>query len=126
MWPVKGGAEAKKSFLNSFKEAGERSVGARGRLKYEPASYHGRVGNPLKSKGPINGQQALDNSVRVSENAPRRVGIDYETGEFVIFDQTSEGVFHGHVRPWEELRQQDQSILSVTSQSNEPSLFPDE
>jgi len=27
-------------------------------------------------------------------------GIDYATGDFVVFDQTTAGVFHGHVRAW--------------------------
>lgn len=32
-------------------------------------------------------------------------------GDFVVFDRTSEGVFHGHVRPWNELTPQKQNTL---------------
>ncbi|MGB1271774.1 MAG: hypothetical protein ACPG5T_06860, partial [Endozoicomonas sp.] len=88
-----------------------RKTGAGTSLKYELAPYHGLKSNSVKSKAPVHGQSALDNSIQVSQNSPRRVGIDYQAKEFVIFDETSSGVFHGHVRTWEELRQQDQAVL---------------
>jgi len=39
-------------------------------LAFEPAAYHGKRDNTVKSKGPGNGQEALDNSVQVK---PRRL-----------------------------------------------------
>ncbi len=81
------------------------------RLEVEGASYHGAVGNSVKSRRPQNGQLALDNSLQVTTTSPRRVGIDKTAKEFVIFDQTSRGTFHGHVRTWKELRPIDRSML---------------
>lgn len=86
-------------------------VGAMRRLTYESAPYHGRIGSGVKSQGPTNGQAALDNSLQVTETSPRRVGIDPMTKEFVIFDRTSTGTFHGHVRTWDELRPIDRAVL---------------
>ncbi len=59
----------------------------------------------------MNGQDALDASISFNPNTTRRVGIDYATGNFVIFDETLGGVFHGHIRPWSELTQQMQAAL---------------
>ena len=39
-------------------------------------------------------QEALDNSVPIGSNTTRRVGISDE--EIVVFDETSDGIFHGH------------------------------
>jgi RHS repeat-associated protein len=52
------------------------------------------------------GQEALDHSLSFSENTTRRVGVDYERDQFVVFDQTHPGrdIFHGHYRTWDELR----------------------
>lgn len=51
---------------------------------------------------PKNGQKALDNSVLVSCDTPRRVAIS--DGEIVILDQTRPGLYHGYVRTWIELK----------------------
>jgi hypothetical protein len=72
-------------------------------LKFEPAPYHGKKGNNVKSKGPENGQDALFNSVSIGDNTNRRIGYDYKTGEFVVFDNTGGKIFHGHVQNWEIL-----------------------
>lgn len=66
--------------------------------KFEGAAYHGKKNNGLKNKGPSNGQTALDNSISIEKNTTRRVGIS--NGEFVVFDETTKGIFHGHVRSW--------------------------
>jgi hypothetical protein len=79
------------------------SAGAMRRLEYMPSPKHGLIQRGSISPTPRNGQAALDFSIQVKPTSPRRVGIDYETGEYVVFDQTSSGVFHGHVRPWNEL-----------------------
>lgn len=73
------------------------------RFEYEAAPYHGKTNNAVKSKAPVNGQDALDVSTQVKSSSPRRVGIDHETGEFVVFDRTRDNIYHGHVRTWDEL-----------------------
>uniref|UniRef100_N2ADW8 Hint domain-containing protein n=1 Tax=Eubacterium plexicaudatum ASF492 TaxID=1235802 RepID=N2ADW8_9FIRM len=65
---------------------------------YEDAPYHGKQDNPLKSKRPKNGQAALDKSLPLKDK--RRIAVDQ--GEFVVLTPTSEGVYHGHVRPWKD------------------------
>jgi RHS repeat-associated protein len=87
------------------------SVGAARRLEYEAASYHGKVDNAVKSRAPINGQDALDASVLVKDTSPRRVGIDYDAGEFVVFDKTIGNKYHGHVRSWKDLHPDMQKAL---------------
>lgn len=83
------------------------SVGAAALRKYEaspkhPAWERGNFGKV--SKAPKNGQAALENSVEVGDKT--RVGIDYETGEFVVFNRTFEyqEIWHGHVREWKQVR----------------------
>ena len=79
-----------------------------GKLSYEKADYHGVVDNPVKSKAPKNGQNALDNSFIIKDSSTRRIGVDKSTGEIVIFDETypSLGIYHGHVRKWDDLNQE--------------------
>jgi hypothetical protein len=45
------------------------------------------------------------------EATTRRLGGDAQANEIVVFDETTPGVFHGHVRSWEELSQKMQSVL---------------
>lgn len=97
-------------FKRGLGRVGE-SVGAMQRRGFDPAPYHGTRQSGGKARGPVNGQDALDNSVQASENSTRRVGIDPNNGEFVVFDQTTPGTFHGHVRTWRELSQAHQSAL---------------
>ncbi len=82
----------------------EGGVGADRQLRFEPSPRHppGVAPRPGVSPGPLNGQDALNNSLPINPNTARRVGIDYEAGDFVIFDEThgGTGIFHGHVRPW--------------------------
>lgn len=90
------------------------SVGAARRYSYEASPKHGtqKVGNV--SAAPKGGQAALDSSVQVKETSPRRVGVDYDAGELAVFDEThpGEGIFHGHVRSWEELTDQQRNAFS--------------
>jgi filamentous hemagglutinin len=81
------------------------------RLEFEDARYHGSIDNQVKSRGPRNGQDALDTSVQVSSTSSRRVGIDYETAEFVVFQKTIGNAYHGHVRSWSDLSSQMQNAL---------------
>jgi hypothetical protein len=74
-------------------------------MEFEASPNHGLAARGRASAGPVNGQDALDLSLRVKPTSPRRVGIDYDNNAFVVFDEThpGRGVFHGHVRPWEKL-----------------------
>jgi hypothetical protein len=96
---------------SSSSAGAHRSVGARARLGYEPAPYHSQMDNAVKSRAPIHGQRALDSSIQVKSTSPRRVGIDPETNEIVVFDQTIGNTFHGHVRSWEMLHQDMKNAL---------------
>ena len=80
-------------------------------MEFEGASYHGTVDNAVKSRGPLDGQGALDLSVQVKPTSPRRVGIDYDAGDFVVFDRTINSTYHGHVRPWKDLHPDMQKAL---------------
>lgn len=55
----------------------------------------------------------MEESVRIKESgiSERRVGVDYETGEIVVFDKTIGNIFHGHVVPWKDLRQEAKNAL---------------
>ena len=66
---------------------------------YEKADYHSGQTTGNKNPAPKDGQFALDNSVPIGNNTTRRIGLD-SNGNFVVFDETSSGVFHGHVRTW--------------------------
>jgi hypothetical protein len=89
----------------------DTSLGAMRRLEYEASKKHGTTSRGNVSAGPRNGQSALDNSIQVKDTSPRRVGVDYQTREFVVFDQTSPGKFHGHVRTWQQLTQEMKNAL---------------
>lgn len=80
-------------------------------LEFDAAGYHGKRDTPIKSRGPTNGQETLENSVQVKPTSPRRVGIDPGTDEFVVFDRTGGDVYHGHVRPWDKLHQDMKNAL---------------
>jgi|GEM_PF-5703778 len=77
--------------------------------RYEDAGYHKSVRSGKKNPRPTNGQEALDNSYPLSETTPRRIGISNK--EFVVLDRTQEGLYHGHVRSWEELTSDMQKAL---------------
>jgi hypothetical protein len=80
-------------------------------LQYEPAPYHGTTNNPVKNKAPAYGQDALDMSIQIKDTSTRRIGIDYKTDEFVVFDNTIKNTYHGHVRTWNELTQEMKNTL---------------
>lgn len=69
---------------------------------YENAPYHHFQSKGLKSPAPTNGQKTLDRSVPYGDQG-KRVGVDPQTQEFVVFMNHQEGRYHGHVRKWEEL-----------------------
>jgi hypothetical protein len=80
---------------------------------YEPNPKHGPKQRGNIGAEPTNGQAALDNSVPIKGTSTRRVGVDPTTGEIVVFDETypGKGVFHGHVRSWDELTQEMKNAL---------------
>lgn len=69
--------------------------------RYEDAPYHHENSAGAKSPSPIDGQAALNNSVRIKETSPHRVGVS--NNQIVILNQTLQGLYHGHVRSWEEI-----------------------
>ncbi|MEM8875621.1 MAG: RHS repeat-associated core domain-containing protein [Planctomycetota bacterium] len=81
----------------------------------DTALKHGRTARAGRggiSPAPTRGQFALDNSVQISPNSPRRIGVDPDNNEIVILDRTGNtirdghvigGSFHGHVRSWDQL-----------------------
>lgn len=83
---------------------------------YDKANYHGKKNNPLKNKASNNGQEALDHLIPIGPDSTRRVGIS--EGEIVIFDETSSGIFHGHVRTWNELSEQMKAALRKAGMVN--------
>ena len=77
---------------------------------FEGSPKHEKRKNEI-SRAPRDGQAALDNSVQVKHTSPRRVGVDAVHGEIVILDQTSKGKYHGHVRSWDQLTDQQRNAL---------------
>jgi len=94
-------------------------VGAMRRLEYEGASYHGKVDNAVKNRGPVHGQEALDLSIPIKPTTTARVGIDYEKSEFVVFMEHRPGKFHGHVRSWSELNAEMKAALIKTKMTTD-------
>jgi RHS repeat-associated protein len=90
---------------------------------YKDAPYHGVKDTGVKSKAPLNGPGALDNSVQVKESSPRRVGVDPENGDIVVMDKTrthnnGDEEFHGHVRCWCDLHNDQQAALKKSGLVN--------
>ncbi|WP_197094807.1 hypothetical protein [Erwinia sorbitola] len=84
---------------------------------YKDAPYHGIFDNSVKSRAPINGQTALDNSVQVKPTSPRRVGVDITNNEIVVLDKTRSlagniDEYHGNVRDWDALDNKQKSALT--------------
>jgi RHS repeat-associated protein len=65
-------------------------------LKYEANPKHGSSARGDISAEPTNPQQALENSVPIKNTSTARVGVDPSTGEYVMFRETSSGVYHGY------------------------------
>lgn len=77
--------------------------------QFDNAPYHGRTSQAgpqgVKSAAPADGPAALRNSFRLSDTTTRRIGHDAGSGQFVVLDRTRDGLWHGHVRTWDELNQ---------------------
>ena len=77
--------------------------------RYEDAAYHTAQGNKIKSARPIDGQKALDISIPYETNRPHRIAVYQD--QFVVLFQTLPGLYHGHVRSWNELEPNMQKAL---------------
>jgi len=96
-----------------FVEVGEEAVLVHNSCgEHVPSPKHHPRARGGVSPAPTNGQAALDLSVQVKTTSPRRVAYDPSSGEFVVLDQTSGGIFHGHVRPWNDLTTDMQNALA--------------
>src|SRR3989442_16011080 len=80
-------------------------------LIFEPNPKHRRKKRGRISAQPVNGQNALDNSVKIAETSSRRVGVDRENEEIVVLMEHLPGVFHGFVVEWDELERNVQRRL---------------
>ncbi|UUZ60532.1 hypothetical protein [Nocardioides sp. B-3] len=86
--------------------------GARSGRQFQGSPKHGSSPHGRASAGPMDGQAALDRSVAISPaTTTRRVSFDADHDQFVVFDETTRGVFHGHVREWSELTPSMQTAL---------------
>jgi hypothetical protein len=77
--------------------------------RYEDVGYHKNHHSGQKSPRPLDGQAALDRSFPIDKGSDNRIGIS--NNQFVALNKTSEGVYHGHVRSWNELSDTMQAIL---------------
>ncbi|MCX5922934.1 MAG: hypothetical protein NTU89_00005, partial [Candidatus Dependentiae bacterium] len=68
-----------------------------------PSEKHRAHQSGQASAGPTweDGQKALDGSVNVPDSSRRVVAYG---GKYIVFDQTSPGVYHGHYRPWDGMK----------------------
>jgi hypothetical protein len=83
-------------------------------LRYELNPKHGTTQRGRAAAAPRSGQAALENSVQFGPTSSRRVAADVESQEFVVFHEHRPGVFHGHVREWEQLDAEMQNALVRT------------
>lgn len=72
------------------------------KLEYDPNPKHDVI-RPGVSPQSANGQRALDNSVSYKSTSTARVGIDPQTEEIVVLDDTNNRKYHGHVETWDQL-----------------------
>ena len=70
-------------------------------------------------QGPTNGQRALDNSVGIPAEEPRRIGIDPVVGEIVVFTINERSRYAGTVRSWQQLSKEEQDALIDNDLINE-------
>lgn len=76
------------------------------------ANYHHQNSNGIKNPAPLDAQKALDNSVAVINRlGESRHRISIEGESFVAHMYTAEGIFHSHLRSWNELTRDMQQAL---------------
>jgi hypothetical protein len=101
--------------------AGLRGTGPVWRRVYVPnAGKHGPEQRGRVGREPANGQDALDNSVRVRVTSRVRVGVDYDDDALVVLrwhvmgefhDAMNYQIFHGYVVDWASLTQEFRNAL---------------
>jgi hypothetical protein len=100
---------------------GEKGV-AEGR--FTGSGKHHQNSSGGVGKNPTDGQRALDNSYQVKDTNPdRRVAYDRASGEFVVLDRTGGDEWHGHVRTWDQLTQEQKNTLynnGITNRKGKP------
>lgn len=81
-------------------------------MLYKTSSkHHAGVKGAFISAAPTNGQAVLDTSTQIKATSPRRLAVDTNAQEFVVFDETVKGEYHGHVRSWDQLNDQMKALL---------------
>lgn len=82
-------------------------------LIYEDAPYHGSKNNNIKNKKPTDPVTAMDNSKVFTENGlkQRRLSYDPKNDEIVVLDGRTNQSFHGHVRVWKELKNDEKAFM---------------
>lgn len=108
--PKGGGLKTSKPLEATFSKKRIPGDGYDPKWRYENAPYHTRKSNPIKSKAPIDGEDALQRSIQINPDSSRRIAIS--NGEFVVLSETLPGLYHGHVRTWEQLGEDMQNILT--------------
>jgi hypothetical protein len=110
---AKAGSDFGRMWAEAQADSSGSSATGNSRLRYEPSPKHGPTQHGDVAPAPSNGRAALDRSVQIRPTSTRRVGVDPKNNEIVIFDEThpGQGVYHGHVRSWSELRPEMQNAL---------------
>lgn len=76
---------------------------------YEASPKHGTKDTSYASRAPKDGQEALDNSLKISDNSTGRIGVSQ--GEIVLLRETTQGVYHGYVSPYNKLTEAQKNVL---------------
>ncbi|MGW7688543.1 hypothetical protein ACWGMA_06580 [Streptomyces asiaticus] len=108
-----GGTGADGSPDRENEEASKSADEDQQNLTFQPSPKYGQTQRGNAAPEPSNPQSTLESSINFNPNTTRRVGVDKEAEEFAVFDETHNGtgIYHGHVRKWNELSQQMQSAL---------------
>lgn len=92
----------------------------RRRVYVANAGKHGPNARGRVGREPVDGQGALDNSVRVKPTSPVRIGVDYDDNALVVLRWHEMGefhgamnyeIFHGYVVEWSAMQQEQRNAL---------------
>jgi RHS repeat-associated protein len=89
-------------------------------LKWESNPKHGQVQRGNAGPEPTDPVASLMRSVAYNPNSTRRVSADPSAGEFAVFDESypRSGIYHGHVRSWDQLDGDQQNALVRAGMAN--------
>ena len=79
--------------------------------EYEDAPYHHKNSKGIKSPSPDDGLEKLKHSMRVKQTSDQRIFADKAKNEFVVFMRHESNKYHGHVKKWVELTQEQKNVL---------------